>query len=371
MTGKEEFFALVQEGREGKNIGLSIGSKKLEIYMDGFLPGTSYLIGGSSGSGKSTYMLWALVYQPLINFLKGESQELDPHWLMFNLEMTRAQVYAKLVSMYIFDNFGIELKFKRIFSRGKDCKLTDEEFDILKQCDSFLDELDNRITSYEGILNEQVYVSVVTKELEKYGKWEDNVYIPNNPNQVLGVSIDHCSLVKAMGGRSKKEEMDAISRDSVRFRNVCKIVSPIHVSQFNRSSRSDERLKQSMQDPSENDFKDSGSLYEDSQVVLAVFSPHKYKMSTYRKYNIKILEQCFIGIFLLKSRFGTSDILVPMGFYGDCSHYAELPKPDEIYDYERYTNPNYLLEDNSSMVEQELDHFNTEDNSNNDFNFVL
>lgn len=76
------------------------------------------------------------------------------------------------------------------------------------------------------------------------------------------------------------------------------------------------------------------------------------------------MEQCFIATFLLKSRFGTSDIMVPMGFYGDCSHYAELPKPDEIYDYEKYTNPYYLLD--TEMVVKELDNVN-----NSDFNFVL
>ena len=133
MTGSEEFYNLVDEGREGHNIGLSTGSKKLDMYTDGYLPGTSYLIGGASGSSKSTYALWTYIYQPLINYLKGNSPQRDPYWFLFSLEMTRAQVYAKLISMYIFDNYGIELKFKRIFSRGKDCILTDEEYNILKE----------------------------------------------------------------------------------------------------------------------------------------------------------------------------------------------------------------------------------------------
>ena len=325
-SGKEEFFELVKSGREGNNIGLSIGSNKLEIYMDGFLPGISYLIGGASGTGKSTYALWSLVYQPLIHYLNGESKERDPHWLFFNLEMTRSQMYAKLVSMYIFDTYGIELRFKEIFSRGKDCILSDDKLSLLENCNDFLDELDKRITSYEGVLTEEIYINEVRKELQKFGIWKDGKFIPNNPHQILGVAIDHCSLIKASQGRSKKEEMDAISRDSVVFRNTTKIISPIHIAQFNRSSGSDERLKQSMQDPNQNDFKDSGSLYDDSQVVFALFSPHKYKLSTYRKYNIKIMEQTFIAMFLLKSRFGTSDICVPFGFYGDCSHYVELIK---------------------------------------------
>ena len=343
ISGIDEFFQLVEEGRKGRNIGLPIGSPKLENLIDAYLPGTSYLIGGSSGSGKSTYALWTFVYNPLISFMKGEHPERDPHWLMFSLEMTRSQVYAKLVSMYIMDTFNIELKFKRIFSRGKDCILSDSEFELLKKSSDFIKLLDERLTFYEGSLTESIYLKEVKKELLKYGTFSEDGYTPNNSQQIIGVLVDHFTLVKASHGRSKKEEIDAISRDSVMLRNKTKIMSPIHIAQFNRDSANQERMKQNLQDPSSNDFKDSGSLYEDSQVVLAVFSPFKYKLATYRKYSIKELEQCFIGIFLLKSRFGTSDIMIPMGFYGDCSHYIELPKPDTIIDYEMYKTPFWVV----------------------------
>ena len=111
-------------------------------------------------------------------------------------------------------------------------------------------------------------------------------------------------------------------------------------------------------------------------VVLSVFSPHKYKLSTYKKYNIKILEQSFIGLFLLKSRFGTSDIMIPMNFLGDISHYIEMPKPEEIYDWERYTNPNYLLRDKEELKEKQLNDKDEIDNidnikQNSKFTFVL
>ena len=51
MTGKQAFYNLVDEGREGYNIGLSVGLKKLDWFIDGWLPGTSYLLGGGSGTG--------------------------------------------------------------------------------------------------------------------------------------------------------------------------------------------------------------------------------------------------------------------------------------------------------------------------------
>ena len=381
MTGKEEFFQLVNEGREGHNVGLSTGSPKLDLYTDGFLPGTSYLIGGASGTGKSTWSLWTYVYQPLIHYLNGEETERDPHWLLFSLEMTRAQVYAKLVSMYIFDQFGIELKFKQIFSRGKDCTLTDDEYELLVKCSDFIDILDKRLTIYEGSLNEVIFLKEIDKELAKWGRFEDGKFIPNNPLMILGVLLDHVTLIKASNGRTKKEEIDAISRDSVQIRNNTKIVSPIFISQFNRNANGQERMKQGLQDPSMEDYKDSGSLLEDSMVAIGLYSPHKFKLSTYKKYNIKILEQCFIGTFILKSRFGSSDLMIPTGFYGDCSHYADLPKPDNIFDWEQYTNPNWLLKEglkdiNVDKIEEidtpeNIDVKEEDNNTNSKFSFVL
>ena len=57
---------------------------------------------------------------------------------------------------------------------------------------------------------------------------------------------------------------------------------------------------------------------------------------------------------------------VGVNFFGRCGIWKELPKPDEIFDYERYTNPNYLL-DNTNIEDQPI----TLDNSKSDFNFVL
>ena len=99
-------------------------------------------------------------------------------------------------------------------------------------------------------------------------------------------------------------------------------------------------------------------------------------MSTYKKYNIKILEQCFIGVFILKSRFGSSDMMIPTGFYGDCSHYADLPKPENIFDWEKYTSPNYLLEDEVNQLNIDLNKVDeTEDiddnNQNSKYLFTL
>ena len=345
MSGKDRLFNLIDKGREGKNIGLSIGLPKLELYMDGLLPGTSYLIAAQSGVGKSTFSLYSFIYRPLMDYLKGQEVDRDPHFIMFNLEMTQEQIYAKLLSMYIYEHFGEQITFKELFSRGKDTRLSDERYELVKQCGEFLDLLDSRLIFHDSVLYSERYKNCVIKDLQQFGTFTpEGSYVPNNPNQLIAVIIDHMSLCRATNGRSKKEEMDLISSYSVQMRNRYNI-SPIHIMQFNRNANNPERLKQDMQEPDSSDFKDSAAMYEDSQVVIALHSPIKFKRSSYRGYNIKELGHSFVACLLLKSRFGTSDIAIGLGYYGDCSIFKELPRADQINDYERFKSPDWTFLD--------------------------
>lgn len=346
ISNKERFFDAIDRGREGKNLGLSIGLPKLELYIDGYLPETYYLIGGNSGTGKSTYMIYTFIYKPLQDFLNGSLPERDPYWIYFNLEMTAEQVYSKLVSMYIYENFGEQISFKEMFSRGKDCILSENRYNLIKQCNDFLSVLDERIIFYEGTLNAEKYKKFVIENLLKFGTFNGEVYIPGNPDRVIGVIVDHMSLLRASSGHNKKEEMDLLSSYAVQLRNRCKI-SPIHIMQFNRDASNQERTKQGLQEPTYADFKDSGTMIEDSHIVIGLHSPVKFKLSSYgkgsNKYNVKELGNILLVAVLLKSRFGTSDIIDAMGFYGNIGIFKELPRPDQIIDYTRYKTPDWTL----------------------------
>lgn len=344
---KSRLFDLIDQGRKGCNVGLSTGMDKLELYMDSYLPGTSYLVGAQSGVGKSTYTLFTFIYKPLMDWLNTEDEakkSRDPYWIFFNLEMTPEQIQGKLLSMYIYEMYGEQIRFKEMFSRGRETMLSDEHYDLIKQCEKFLDLLDERIKFHDGAFNSDKYKNCLNEDLKAFGTFNNGEFTPNNPNQIIGVIVDHLSLTRASNGRSKKEEMDLVSSYGVQYRNKCGIVSPIMIMQFNRNANGGERIKAHQQEPDYSDFKDSGSVVEDSMVVLALHNPIKFKLTSYRGYDITQLGQNFISVILLKSRFGTSDIVDCLGFYGDCSHYKELPKANEITDYEKYKDPSWTLQ---------------------------
>ena len=91
----------------------------------------------------------------------------------------------------------------------------------------------------------------------------------------------------------------------------------------------------------------------------------------YKNYDIKQLESNFRSIMCLKNRFGDCDVEVGVNFFGSINLFHELPAHDEIYDYARYTNPNYLLEDSAELDKPiELDNTINIDNDSN-FNYML
>lgn len=270
----------------------------------------------------------------------------DVHYIFFNLEMGEEQILAKLLSIYLYETYGEIISFKEIFSRGKGVILSDDKYDLIQKCRPILELFQDRIIFHSGALNHDSYKRTLEKDLKMFGTFKEGKYYPFNSEQIVGVIIDHMNLIGAYGGNDKKTEMDTISKLSVYYRNGCKILSPIHVMQLNRNSYGQERLKQGLQEPDESDFKDSGSILEDSMIALLMFSPTKARLSSHNKYDIKTLGSNYRSLKCIKNRFGEANIAAGLGFYGNIGIFKELPKPEEIYDYERYKYPDWCLDDN-------------------------
>ena len=69
---------------------------------------------------------------------------------------------------------------------------------------------------------------------------------------------------------------------------------------------------------------------------------------------------------ILKTRFGEADKEIAVNFHGGINLWAELPLPNDIYDYDKYLTPDYLL--NKEEDEIEIKEDNT---TNNKFKLVI
>ena len=370
----ETLLKEIEEGRKGKNHGYSMGLPKLESIVDGVIQNTYSLVFSPSGTGKSSLALYAYIYRPLMEHLD------DDNFKVFyaSLEMSADLLFAKLLGMYIFETYGVELSPKELLSRRKDFVLSDEQFNIVKESMDWLKKIEEKVIIYDKGMNAETLYSLLMKDLQTMGTFTESenrkIYTPNNPNLVYLVVIDHISLLRPNKGRSLKEEIDLVSSYLVTLRNICKI-SPLVIMQANRDSAGMERRKQGLNNMRLSDTKDSGGPVQDAEIVISIFSPHRERLANYNKYNISILQDKFRAITVLKNRYGEADVEVGVNFFGRCGIWKELPRPDEIYDYERYTSPNYILDENveAEVLSQTEPDDNIElDESNIDLNkFIL
>lgn len=89
-------------------------------------------------------------------------------------------------------------------------------------------------------------------------------------------------------------------------------------------------------------FKDTSGTTDASEVVIALYYPYREKIARCEGYPIQnVLKKRFRLFQLLKNRYGQSDINIGMGFYGEVGMFTELPLPQEISNYEKYTNLKY------------------------------
>jgi replicative DNA helicase len=349
----ESLLNKIKLGREGKNHGFSMGMPKLESIIDGVTKQTYSVIFSNSGTGKSSFVLYSYIYRPLMEHLEDN----DYRIFYFSLEMNADMIFAKLLSTYIFETYGLQLSMKELLSRKKDYILDDDSYKIVQECIPWLQKIESKITIYDKALNAKVLYKLLMDDLSKIGSFTETehrkTYIPNNPNLIYSVIIDHISLVRPSEGNTLKMEMDNTSKYLLTLRNICGI-SPIVVQQANREQGSMDRRKNQMSNFTLNDTKDSGGPVQDAEVVISIYNPNRDRLNSYHDYDLTILGNNLRIITVLKDRYGDSDIEIASNFFGGINRWEELPLAKDIYDQTKYGDPAYLLKkDKKEIIEDE------------------
>lgn len=364
----ESLYKKIEDGRLGKNRGYSMGLPKLESIIDGVTKQTFTVICSDSGSGKSSLFSYAYLYRPLCEHIDDDNYRV----FLFSLEMSSDMVLTKLLSNYLFENYGLELGMKELLSRKRDYTLPDEYYNIVLECKDWLEKVENHLTIYDKSTNAKLIYALLHKDLENIGTFEEEEnhikYTFDNPDLIYIVCIDHIGLLVPSKGNTLKQEIDIACKYLITLRNICGI-SPVVIQQVNRDHSNVERRKQGLTSFSLSDLKDSGGPAEAAENVITIYNPFRDKLSSYRGYDISQLGKNFRIIGVIKDRYGDSDVEIGTAFYGKINMWKECPLPDNIYDYSRYINPQWILDKNKTpekMIEDK-----NEDSSKQTFKMTL
>jgi len=348
----ENLKKAVQDGINGRNGGIPMGFNRLNRYI-GIRKSMYFLVGGLTGSGKTSFIDDAFVLNPFDWYIMQKDPKIKLRIIYRSMERSKTYKLAKWVSRKIFLDHGMIIPVPKLL--GWTEKMTHDEHDLFLMYEDYMGAMSDVITIIDGPENPVG----IAKELKAYalqrGKIEqiddyNKAYIPNDENEITIVVIDHIGLLKLTQTQpTKKAAIDKMS-DELRYARDFYGYTPVVVSQFNRDISNPMRQKNGDVEPQLEDFADSSSTQNDADVVLALFDPMRYKVSDPSGYNLDKLKDPFGAKYyrslrLIKNSYGEDDVRIGLGFLGQIGMFKELKKRVDMTDsdYESVTNKTFFL----------------------------
>lgn len=346
---KELLSEDIEKGIRGENNGVPTGFPILDSNINGIQKSLYTIVGGNSGTGKTSFVDLAYVLNPY-QWLKDNEGKTDIKikWIYNSMERNTKYKLAKWVCLKMFQDNRIIIDVPTMLGwQGKKFEIEPGLKDLIFKTGEYFDEMfaSGCIEIMEGGINPTGIRNKLISVAKANGKIIDvdeytKKYIPNDPNLLMVVINDHVGKLAGERGFNDKELLDKHSeymgdcRDRYGF-------TIIDISQFNRSIGSVDRMKTKSVSPEPDDFKGSGDMYENADVALGLFNPYKFKINDFLDYDIpkfvhKSGENRFRSVSIIKNSYGADDIIIGMNFLGENGSFREIPVAEEFKKHPEY-----------------------------------
>ena len=137
----------VQAGLDGRNNGIPMGFSRLNRYI-GIRKSMYFLVGGLTGSGKTSFIDDAFVLNPLDWYISQKDPKLKLRIIYRSMERSRTYKLAKWVSRRIFLDQGFIIPVPKLL--GWTDKMTKDEHDLFLMYEDYINNMNDVITIIDG-----------------------------------------------------------------------------------------------------------------------------------------------------------------------------------------------------------------------------
>lgn len=299
------------------------------------------------------------------NFIKANPR-IKAKIFYFALEESKKNFWYSIMSSLLAERYNIKISPQMLASLGN--YTLDREIlgyiekvqHDINDMEKYIDVIDNVFNPY-GIYRhvhsyfENPNIGHFEKIKFTTGEVVNGDFIYNDEDQYVFVITDHISLLvpeqnnTIMPQRTLHEAMDYFSKEyclkQMAKRLKCVV---INVQQQSADKEKQEFYKgQSIEkklEPSLDGLADNKLCQRDADLILGLFAPARYELSTYRGYNITKLKDKYRCLIFLKDRhFGLANNYVNLYFDGSVNTFKELPLPQDMTEeiYEKIKTSNF------------------------------
>ena len=110
----------------------------------------------------------------------------------------------------------------------------------------------------------------------------------------------------------------------------------VDVQQQEMAGDNNDNFKLGRLEPSETKLGDNKIVGRNYHVILGLFNPAKYSQYNYLKYDVKLFDDNFRSLHVIKHRNGVANLAKALWFDGVGNSFFELPLPDKKQDIENF-----------------------------------
>ena len=195
------------------------------------------------------------------------------------------------------------------------------------ECVEYIEDVSHPFGIYKRLLDYAEINGTQTKKTVDYGKGPvqiDDVYIPNNKEEIVLTVVDHLSLL-VQKGKTIQDSITELSGFLIKLRNKYDY-SSLMVQQQALAQTSVEGIKFNQGEPTIANLGDNKLTSRAVDITFALYSPFINKIPDYEGYDTKFYMDNIRFLTVLQSRHGGQGTKTPLYFNGAVNFFSELPK---------------------------------------------
>jgi len=301
------------------------------------------------------------MYQPIEWLYKNKYSGKKMKLFYFSLEMNKEKKLLAAISYKLFTDHGYIISPENLQSIFENYTIDQKIIDLIKS-KSFIDWLkfvEECVEFNDSVRNPYGIFSIVKAYAESHGHYEykhitiqDSItnepvskrvvdyYVADNPEEYVGVLVDHYSLMQPEKGETLRECIGRFSSEyALKMRDrfgyfvvgIQQQSADSEKQEFTKSGATIiERLK-----PSADYLADCRTTSRDVDLMIGLFAPARYNIKEYNSWDLARIGHQHRELLILLNRNGISSASIDLMFLGACNYFEELPREPSEKTYEQ------------------------------------
>lgn len=299
----------------GEDVVIPFPFRRFNNYIPGIEPESLITFTASSKVGKTQGADYMFMYSPF-EYWKRKGGKVKLKIYYFSLELSKEAKVRQAIAHFLFRIYEDRYSTKRIESKfdilGDDIL---EKIRLLKS--KVFYDFEKVVTFITHLRTPTAIYNYLKAEAVKNGKIESDEFriVIVDHISLLTPEPHHGNLHAALGQYSSEYCLDL--RDSYRY-------TIVNIQQQAAAQEGIENFKLDKLQPSLNGGADNKIIMRDSNLVLGLFDPNRYKFKKYLNYDVETLQDKFRELIVIANREGEC-VSTPLYFDGAVNYFEELP----------------------------------------------